>query len=243
MNQDKLTAMKEGGHKLALIRDELIAFAKPGVVLQDIENLANKLIDASGSQAAFKKVPGYHWATCLNVNDVIVHGIPNGYALQEGDLLSIDIGLYHKGYYTDTTASTIIGTPAKELRNFLETGQRALNAGIKQARAGAKVSDISRAIQQIIEGEGFTVVRELTGHGVGKRLHEEPYVPNFVEDGIDKTLEVGQTLAIEPMYTTGNGKIKISKDGWTIKTADGSLAGQIEHTIAITQNGPLILTK
>ncbi len=243
MNQEKLLSMREGGHKLAAIRDQLVAFARPGIKLQAIEDLANQLISKSGGEAAFKKVPGYDWATCLNVNDVVVHGIPSDQTLLDGDLLSIDIGLYYQDYYTDTTASLVVGTSTPFQRHFLEVGRLALNAGVRAAKAGHKVSDISRAIQSLIEGNNFTVIRELTGHGVGQKLHEEPYIPNFVEDGKDPVLQVGQTIAIEPMYTTGNGRIKIAKDGWTIRTADGTLAGQVEHTIYISQKGPIILTK
>ncbi len=242
-SEKQIEIMAEGGAKLARVREALYELINPGVTAMDIERAAVRLIANEGAEASFKKVPGYHWATCLNVDNVIVHGIPNKYVLKEGDLLSIDVGLYYQGYYTDTTANLIVGTPTPFQKKFLEVGQQALNAGIKKARAGQKVSDISRAIQEIIEGAGYKVVRELTGHGVGKKLHEEPYVPNFVEDGADSVLKVGQTLAIEPMYTTGNGRIKIDKDGWTIRTADGALAGQVEHTIAITEKGPVVLTK
>lgn len=243
MDRQKIEIMKEGGHKLAVVRDALIEAAKVGVSLQEIENLANSLIAKTGGEAAFKKVPGYHWATCLNLNDIIVHGIPNKTVLKDGDLLSIDVGLYYKGYYTDTTACLIVGKSSKEQRKFLEVGLQALNAGIRAAKAGHKVSDISRAIQTIIEKNGYSVVRELTGHGVGKSLHEDPYIPNFVETHHDPVLVEGQTLAIEPMYTNGLGKMRIEKDGWTIRTVDGSLAGQVEHTIAITAKDPIILTK
>lgn len=244
MDQKKIQIMQEGGRKLSQIREQLVAAVKPGVTPLEIEGLANQLFDQSGGTPTFKKVPGYKWATCINRNDGIVHGIPNNIPFKEGDLVSIDLGLTYKGYITDTSATTVAGSPTPAQKKLIQAGIDALDAGINAARVGNKVSHISKAIESVIKAAGYTPVRELTGHGVGKRLHEDPYIPNFYDKhNPDSTLKDGQTIAIEPMYTTGGWKIKIDKDDWTIRTADGSLAGYVEHTIAITKAGPLILTK
>ncbi len=240
---DKIAIMQQGGHKLAAIRDLLVKTVKPGVTPLQIEALANQLIKDTGGTPAFKTVPGYNWATCININDGIVHGIPNAIPFKDGDLVSIDLGLIYKGYYTDTSATCVAGTPTAFQKKLIVAGDDALNAGIAAALVGNHVSDISRAVEGVLKSAGFTPVHDLTGHGVGKKLHEDPFIPNFYSKfNPDSVLHDGQTIAIEPMYTTGGYRIKIDQDNWTIRTADGSLAGYVEHTIAITKNGPQILT-
>lgn len=244
MNEKKIAIMKEGGGKLAAIRDHLANMVKPGVTPLDLENQAVKMIQAAGGEASFKKVPRYHHATCVNVNNSLVHGIPTNTPFKDGDLVSIDLGLFYKGFHTDTSASVIAGKADPKTQQFINVGYKALEAGIKAAKPGNKVSDISRAVQTVIEKSGYTVIRDLTGHGVGRELHEEPYIPNFIDPHHrDSTLKIGQTLAIEPMYSLGSHEIKIEKDGWTISTADGSLAALVEETIAITEDGPIVLTR
>ena len=235
--------MREGGHKLYLIREKLRQFVRPGISGTDIETEAVKLIGESGAQAAFKLVPNYHHATCININDVVVHGIPTRQKIKDGDLVCIDLGLYYKGFYTDTTLMTVAGKPTPQLDRFVSVGEQALNAGITQAKVGNKISDISQAVQTVIETNGYEVVRELTGHGVGKELHEDPLIPNFIDRHNDSVLYEGQTIAIEPMYAAGSAKIYLHNDGWTISTIDRSLSGLIEETVAITKKGPQILTK
>lgn len=244
MNSKKITLMAEGGHKLAEIKEKLASAVKPGVTPLEIEALAVELINKSGGEASFKMVPKYHYATCINVNDSLVHGIPASTPFNDGDLVSIDLGLYYKGYHTDTSTTVVAGKSNPKLDQFISVGHKALKEGIKQARVGNRISDISRAIETTIEKSGFAVVRDLTGHGVGKLLHEDPYVPNFTNPRHhDPVLYDGQTLAIEPMLTMGDWKIKLGADNWTIYTADGSLSCLIEDTIAITKAGPLVLTK
>ncbi len=244
MNKKKLKVMKEGGKMLSDIRNQLADAVKPGVAPVEIENLANTLIKKTGGQASFKTVPDYHHATCINVNDGLVHGIPSQIPFKDSDLVSIDLGLLYKNYHTDTSTTVVAGNPKKDLEKFINTGWQALSAGIKKAQAGNKVSDISRAIEEVIVSSGYTPVRDLTGHGIGKKLHQDPYIPNYFDPkNSDFELKAGQAMAIEPMYTQGSEKIKLLDDNWTITTKDGSLSALVEHTIFITQDGPIILTE
>lgn len=242
-NNQKIQAMRVGGKKLGTIRDALARAVSPGVTPLGIEQLAVDLIKKSGGEPAFMKVPNYHHATCINVNDVIVHGIPTSIPFKEGDLVSIDVGLYYKGYYTDTSVTVVAGTPNEFQKKFIRAGEEALAAGINAARLGNRVSHISKAIQEVLYSYNYKIIPELTGHGVGRELHEAPYVPNIYNPKEPSSLlKEGQTIAIEPMYTTGSPRIYIDRDGWTIRMADGSPSGLVEHTIVITKDGPEILT-
>ena len=236
--------MKEGGKMLSDIRNQLADAVKPGVTPVEIENLANTLIKKTGGQASFKTVPGYHHATCINVNDSLVHGIPSQIPFKDSDLVSIDLGLLYKNYHTDTSTTVVVGKPNKDLQSFIDTGWQALSLGIKKAQVGNKVSDISKAIEKVIVSSGYTPVKDLTGHGIGKKLHQDPYIPNYYDpQNTDFELKVGQAMAIEPMYTKGSEQIKLLDDNWTITTKDGSLSALVEHTIFINQDGPIILTE
>lgn len=243
MDRNKITKMAEGGRLIAQIRDRLMTELKPGVTLLELEHLAQELIDASGGKAAFKNVPGYHFATCISINEGIVHGIPTARKLKTGDLVGIDIGLYYQGYYLDTADTAVVGKPSALQAKLLATCRQALEAGIAQAKVGNRVSDVSKVVQKITQDAGFVVIRDLTGHGVGKRLHEDPYIPNYFDpQSPDPVFRAGQTVAIEPMISVSSPRIKIAPDGWTITTADNSLSVQIEHTVAILPSGPQILT-
>ncbi|MCX6791703.1 MAG: type I methionyl aminopeptidase [Candidatus Gottesmanbacteria bacterium] len=242
---EEIATMREGGKKLGIILEDLLAFSTPGAVLTDIEKRANELIEKSGATASFKTVPGYKWATCLNVNEVVVHGIPTSYALRDGDVLTIDIGLLYKGFHTDTAGTKIIGS-SKKNEEFLKVGQLALERGIEAARIGNRIGDISKIVQETIEGAGYSIVKSLVGHGIGRELHEEPQIPNYLRGAIENTLpfQEGMTIAIEPIYAAGQGDIVYENtDGWTLATRDRSLTSVFEHTLAVTANGPLILTK
>jgi methionyl aminopeptidase len=243
VNKEKIQAMRTGGKKLAAVREALAAAIKPGVTPLGIEQLAVDLIKKSGGEPAFMRVPKYHWATCINVNDVIVHGIPSAVPFKEGDLVSIDVGLFYKGYYTDTSVTVVAGNASEFQKKFMRAGEEALAAGITAAKAGNRVSHISKAIEQVLHSYGYKIIPELTGHGVGRQLHESPYIPNVFDPSEPSSiLKEGQTIAIEPMYTTGSPRIVIDRDGWTIRIADGSPSGLVEHTIVITKDGPEILT-
>jgi methionyl aminopeptidase len=241
----EMEIMGEGGRLLGEIRDELSQFVKPGIKAIDIENLAVKLIDKTGGQASFKLVPGYSWATCININEEVVHTIPGQRLIKEGDIVGIDVGLFYKGWHTDTAVTVPAGHVSEKTKKFLEVGKKSDWDGIKQVKQGNRIADISKAIQDVVEGAGFTIVKSLTGHGVGKDLHEEPSIPCFVlGDRMDSPkLEVGTVLAIEVMYNEGSGEVAYKDtDGWTIVTVDGKISGLFEETVAITPDGPKVLT-
>lgn len=241
----EIATMREGGRKLGSILEDLLAFSTPGVVLTDIEKYACELIEKAGATASFKTVPGYKWATCLNVNEVVVHGIPTNYALRDGDILTIDMGILFKGFHTDTAGTKSIGV-SKKNEEFLNTGKKALEKAIEQAKLSNRIGHISKVIQETIEGAGYSIVKSLVGHGIGRELHEEPQIPNYLRGTIENTLPLqeGMTIAIEPIYAAGRGEIVYQNDdGWTLATRDRSLTSVFEHTLAITTSGPLILTR
>lgn len=247
----EIADMREGGRRLGNILQELLDFSTPGVILTDIEKKADELITKNGATASFKTVSGYHWATCLCVNEIVVHGIPGDYILKDGDVLTIDIGLIYKGFHTDTAGTKIISNSQfsisnfKEKEKFLKIGKLALERGIAAAKIGNRIGDISKVVQETIETAGYSIVKSLVGHGVGRQLHEEPQVPNYLRGAIENTLPLreGMTIAIEPIYAEGKGEIVYENDdGWTLATRDRSLTSVFEHSIAITLNGPVVLT-
>lgn len=243
----EIADMREGGRRLGNILQELLDFSKPGVILTDIEKKAVDLIAKNGATGSFNTVPGYHWVTCLCVNEVVVHGIPSDYSLKDGDVFTIDIGLIYKGFHTDTAGTKIIGKgQSPEKKKLLATGKLALERGMKAASIGNRIGNISQVVQETIEGAGYSIVKSLVGHGVGRQLHEEPMVPNYLRGAIENTLPLreGMTIAIEPIYAMGKGEIVYENDdGWTLATRDRSLTSVFEHSIAITANGPVVLTK
>jgi methionyl aminopeptidase len=247
---EEIAIMREGGKKLGTILLELIEIATPGVSLIDIEKHANTLISKTGGAASFKTVKGYQWATCLCVNEVVVHGIPTEQLLKDGDMLTIDIGLLYGGFHTDTAWSKIIGvdsSPEKQAKEkFLRVGQETLVAAIALCKVGNRIGQISHSTQTIVEGAGYSIVKTLVGHGVGHELHEEPQVPNYARGSIESTYQFlgGETIAIEPIYAMGDGSIVYENDdGWTLATRDRSLTAVFEHSIAVTQDGPIVLTR
>ena len=246
----EIKIMAEGGARLARVREALVRAVGIGVTGLDLEKSANRLILAEGGTPSFAMVPGYVHATCINVNDVVVHGIPTDYKFKVGDKVGFDVGMYYKGFHTDTSTTVAVGSKthavdAKMLR-FLEAGRRALKRGIDQARVGKRILDISQAVQEEIEGAGYGAVRALTGHGVGRELHEEPAIPCFVMGSYNHSpkITVGMVLAIEVMYNEGTYEVAYKNtNGWTIVTADGKISGLLEETVAVTPNGPIVLTK
>jgi methionyl aminopeptidase len=241
--------MRRGGKILSEVLWEVMDAVKPGVTEIEIDALADRLITEKGGEAAFKRVRGYKYATCISTNNVVVHGIPSNYKLQEGDLIGVDCGVYYEGFNTDMSHSKRVSASksrkADEIDVFLAIGEKALSLAIKQATVGSHIGSISKMIQETIEGGGYSVVRSLIGHGVGKQLHEDPEVPGFLDGKIEKTpiLKSGMTIAIEVIYNMGEADVSFyNRDGWTIGTADGSLSGLYERTVAITQNGTEILT-
>jgi len=250
--KEELAIMAQSGKMLAETLFAVLAAVKPGISELEIDALAEKLIREKGGEPGFQKVPGYRHATCISTNDVVVHGIPTQYQVKEGDVVGVDCGVYYNGFHTDM-AETIRVRSSKsknkndEIDKFLSIGKKALEAGINQANAGNHVGDISKAIQDIVEVEnGYSVVRSLVGHGVGRELHEDPEVPGYLAEPIAKTplLREGMVIAVEVIYNVGNGEVVYSGgDDWTIRTRDGSLSGLFERTIQISGGKPIILTK
>lgn len=235
--------MIEGGKILADVKRQIKEFAQKETSLQAIDKKAESLIISAGGKPSFKMVPGYKWTTCININDSIVHGIPKG-NLKKGDFVTIDMGVYFKGFHTDSAMSFIIGKPTKEQEHFLSVGEKVLAKTIKKATVGNKIRDLSQSMQQGIESEGFSVVRQLTGHGVGEQLHQEPSIPCFVSNHKDMRVKLyeGMTIAIEVMYTMGDWPLIKDSDGWTLRTEDGKLSAVVEETVLITNSKPITLT-
>lgn len=259
--KDEISKMMQGGKILAKVLREILQNIKPGVSELDLDILTEKLIKKHEGEPGFKKVPGYEFSICVSTNDVVVHGIPADYKFKIGDVVGIDCGVYYKGFHTDmaqtirvsdqkSTHSTSSGQEVKsqnfdKVDKFLETGKMALNAGIAAAKLGNRVGHISKSIQEIVEGNGYSVVKTLVGHGIGRNLHEDPEVPGYLADRIDKTslLKEGMTIAIEVIYNMGSDEVVYKdQDGWTIKTSDDSLSGLFERTVLITKDGPMVLT-
>jgi len=248
----EIERMRLGGRILAKVLLEVLSHVKPGVSELGLNKLTEELILKNGAEPGFKKVKGYHHAICVSTNDVVVHGVPTNYRFKEGDVVGLDCGVYYKGFYTDMAETIRIANSKLQIANgkdgvdrFLETGERALEEAIRVARIGNRIGHISKTIQEIIEGAGYSVVRSLVGHGVGRRLHEEPEVPGFLNLKIEETplLKEGLTIAIEVIYNMGKSEVVHGEDdNWTIKTRDGSASSTFEKTIVITKEGPLILT-
>lgn len=244
--KEEIELMKTGGHMLATVLGEVMDAIKPGVTELEVDQLAEKRIRELGGEPGFMKVEGYHHTICVSTNDVVVHGIPTEYAFKDGDLVGIDCGVFYKGFHTDMSDSKIVGQKKDQaVVKFLENGKKALDAGIEAAQFGNHIGHISKAIQDIVEKEGgYSVVRSLIGHGVGRELHEAPEVPGYLSRPIAKTpvLKEGMTIAVEVIYNMGKQDVVLDRDRWTIRTKDGKLAGLYERTIAITKEGPLMLT-
>ncbi len=235
--------MKEGGQILAAILKQLVAAAKPGLTTESLDKLAAELISSHKAKASFLGYEGFPASICTSINEEIVHGLPSDRKLITGDVLKIDVGIYYKGYHTDTAATVIVGgDDDKEKNKLVNVTNEALRIGISKAKAGNTIGDIGAAIQNFVEANGFNVIRDLVGHGIGKDLHEEPQVLNYGPAGEGEILKPGMVICIEPMVVTGSHEIGESEDGHTYVTADGGLAAQSEHTVAITDDKPLILT-
>jgi methionyl aminopeptidase len=234
--------MRESGQMLAAVLKKIKADVQPGMSGKDVSRLCTAELRAMNTKAAFYGYNGYPDVICISVNDVIVHGIPNDTPFKEGDLVSFDFGVSHNGMITDSAFSMVIGTSTKTQQKLLKTTERSMYAGIEQIKNGVKVGDIAAAVQGVLEPAGFGIVRDLVGHGVGHAVHEDPNIPNYGVRGTGTALKSGMTIAIEPMATIGDYHIKMDRDGWTIRTIDGSLAAHFEHTVLITDDGYEILT-
>jgi methionyl aminopeptidase len=217
--------------------------AAPGVTLAELDGVAERFIVSRGGVPTFKGYRGYPGSICASPNAMVVHGIPGPYTLVEGDLLSIDVGVTLDGYVADSAITFTIGAPSQQARALIDACNEGLEAAIAQCRAGNRLGDVSHAVQVAVEARGFGVVRSLVGHGVGRNMHEDPQIPNYGPPGRGPKLASGMVFAIEPMITAGSYDVEGGDDGWAVYTRDGSLAAHCEHTVAVTDNGPRVLTR
>ena len=238
----EIEQMRRANVLVAEVLAELASMVKPGVTTAELDAAAERLVRAAGAEPAFKGYRGYPATLCASVNDEVVHGIPGDRAVSEGDIISLDMGVKLDGFYGDSAVTVPVGQVSDDVQRLLRVTQEALQKGISQVRLGGRVSDIGHAIQEHVEAAGFSVVREFVGHGIGAQLHEEPQIANYGEPGRGPRLAEGMTLAIEPMVNMGKPAVKVLSDGWTAVTKDGSLSAHFEHTVAVTKDGPLILT-
>jgi methionyl aminopeptidase len=239
----ELEKMRAANALVAEVLGELAGMVAPGVSSLDLDGVAEKMVRAAGAEPAFKGYRGFPNTLCTSVNEQVIHGIPSKTPLVEGDIISIDMGVRMGGFYGDSAVTVPVGRISDEAARLLRVTQESLEKGIEQVRLGGRVSDIGHAIQQHVEAAGFSVVREFVGHGIGASLHEEPQIANYGDPGRGPRLAEGMTLAIEPMVNAGKPGVKMLSDGWTAVTRDGSLSAHFEHTVAVTKNGPLVLTR
>jgi len=241
-SQAEIELMAAAGEIVAATLAVLGELVRPGVTTAELDVQADEFIASQGGVPTFKGYRGYPAATCLSPNAMIVHGIPGDYALREGDILSADVGVTLEGFVADSAYTFGVGEIAEDTERLLDACKAALDAGIEQCREGNRLSDVSHAIQRVAEDAGFSVVRELSGHGIGRSMHEDPQILNYGEPGRGPVLAEGMTLAIEPMITMGSPEITVHDDRWSISTQDSSLAAHFEHTVAVTTEGPKVLT-
>lgn len=243
----EIERMRKPAQIVGNILAELKSLVRPGVTTAELDRVAEKRINEAGARSAFKnyKVGAnvFPAVLCASINEEVVHGIPTDRAVREGDILSLDFGVEIDGFYGDSALTVAVGEIDEESRLLLEVTERSLYAGIAEMHPGARIGDIGAAVQEVAEAEGFSIVRDFVGHGIGRALHEEPQVPNYGSRGKGRGLRVGMVLAVEPMVNLGGPEVRVLDDGWTAVTADGRRAAHFEHTIAITENGPEILTK
>ena len=226
----------------AKVLDDIAGFVRPGVTTRQMDEFAAERIKFYGAKSAFLGYRKYPCHTCISVNEEVVHGLANDRELQFGDIVSVDVGVNYKGFIGDNARTVAVGGCGVLAQQLLDVTEQSLYLGIKAAVAGNRVSDISRAVQDFVEKNGFSVVREFVGHGVGRSMHEEPQIPNFVDRTMNEKLRAGMTIAIEPMVNAGRPEVKILKDGWTVVTQDGSISAHFEHTVLVTDGEPEILT-
>jgi methionyl aminopeptidase len=237
-----LEAMRPACAVAMSVLDDVTAFIQPGVTTRQVDNFAASRIKHYGAKSAFLGYRKYPCQICISVNDQVVHGLAGDRQLRFGDIVSLDVGVIHNGFIGDTARTVAVGGCGVLAQKLMDITEKALHEGIAQAVPGGRVADISRSIQTFVEGNGFSVVREFVGHGVGRSMHEEPQVPNFVDGKSSPKLRPGMTIAIEPMVNAGSPDVKILNDGWTVVTRDGSLSAHFEHTVLITEAEPEILT-
>ncbi|MEW6615320.1 MAG: type I methionyl aminopeptidase [Thermodesulfobacteriota bacterium] len=241
-SKEEIELLRKSNWIVVHILKALRKIIKPGITTLELDSYAEEQIKKRGAIPAFKGYRGFPASLCVSVNEQLVHGIPDSRRLKEGDIVSLDLGVVLNGFYGDAAITVPVGKISQEAARLLDVTQNALYKGIEQAKAGGRLHDISYAIQSWVEGNGFSVVRDFVGHGIGRNLHEEPQIPNFGLPNRGVQLKAGMVLALEPMVNVGTWRVKVEPDGWTVVTMDGSLCAHFEHTIAITDDGPDILT-
>ncbi len=239
----EIALMRRAGHILAGVMDRLRTFVKPGMTTLDIDEDVEAYIHREGAASAFKGYRGFPATVCISINEEVVHGIPSARRkIRAGDIVGLDLGCIVEGYYADCAFTLPIGPVPAKVQELLDVTRESLDRAIQECRPDRRLSDVSHAVQTHVEAHGFAVVRAFVGHGIGRALHEEPQIPNFGDPGRGPQLRAGMVLAIEPMVTMGSWEVRILDDGWTAVTQDGSLAAHFEHTVAVTENGPEVLT-
>lgn len=231
------------GRVLADCLDMLAGIARPGVTTAELDRRAESFIRARGGVPTFLGYRGFPGSICASPNDMVVHGIPGSCSVAEGDLLSLDVGVTLDGYVADSAITLAMGTVDAEARRLMDVTRESLEAALAECRVGRRLGDVSHAVQEVVEAAGFNVVRSLVGHGVGRTMHEDPQIPNYGDPGRGPRLEEGMVFAIEPMVNAGGHEVYVADDGWSIYTSDGSLSAHSEHTVAITKDGPKVLTR
>jgi methionyl aminopeptidase len=240
----EIALMRSAGQVLADLMDHLRAGVRSGMSTQEVDEDVAAFIEARGAKPAFKGYRGFPATVCISINDEIVHGIPSAHRrIKEGDVVSLDLGCIVEGYYADCAFTLALGDVPPRVQALLDVTRESLDHAIGECRPGRRLSDVSHAVQRHVEAHGFSIVRAFVGHGIGRRLHEDPQIPNFGEPGRGPHLRPGMVLAVEPMVTMGSWEVRILDDGWTAVTRDGSLAAHFEHTIAVTEDGPEVLTR
>ncbi|MCS6770409.1 MAG: type I methionyl aminopeptidase [Kiritimatiellae bacterium] len=240
---EELDRMRASGQIAAKIRDELARAATPGVTTGELDDYARELMDKAGARSAFLGYRGFPGHICTSVNEVVVHGIPGPQRIRQGDIVSIDVGVIYEGFVGDTAITVMVGVTDPRIIRLVRVAEEALEKGIEKAVAGARLSDISHAIERVVLDAGFSVVREFVGHGVGRSMHEEPQIPNYGPPGRGPRLRAGMTLAIEPMVNMGRSEVEVMADGWTVVTRDRMPSAHVEHTIAVMEGYAEVLTR
>mgnify|MGYP000514719659 FL=1 len=240
---DEIDKAKASSRIVAEVLSVLRERIKPGVTTRELDKIAESVTEKRGAKPAFKGYRGYPYSLCASVNEEVVHGMPSGRVLKEGDIVGLDFGVYYQGFYGDAAVTLPVGRVSEEAARLMRVTEQSLYAAIEQASSGNRLGDISAAVQETAESAGYSVVRDFVGHGIGRNMQEDPQIPNFGKKGRGIELQTGMILAIEPMVNAGRYRVRILPDGWTVITEDGSLSAHFEHSVAITDNGPEILSR
>lgn len=239
----EIELMRKAGEIVAIVLDILKKRIKPGIITEELDAIAIEELNRQGAISSFKGYRGYPACLCVSINDELVHGIPGKRVLKEGDIVTIDFGAIYNGFHGDAARTVAVGEISEAARKLIDTTDNALNVGIERARNGVRLGDVSNAIQSYVEANGFSVVREYAGHGIGRQMHEDPQIPNYGKPGQGPVLKKGMALALEPMVTVGDWHTKVGRDEWTVSTVDGSLCAHFEDTIVVTDDKADVLTR